>query len=233
MFEKERMYIQSMDSARVSIFEIFIPATWFAEYTHSSDSGICIGVNSSILFKVLNTYDKSQHMNIVYEDTDNDNLTIHYTSNSKSIFDKHFEIPLIDITSELLEIPNYESAADMTIHSSHFANLITQLKMFGDTMDIDCSEEKIVLTSTSVEKGKMFVEIKLDDLDSFAINDGEHLNLSFSITHLHNICLYNKLSKDIEIRLTNNFPMRLSFSLDDDAIMLFYLAPKIDDSNDV
>ena len=49
MFEEERMYLQCMDSARVSIFEITIPKTWFDEYTHSVPGGKTIGISSSIL----------------------------------------------------------------------------------------------------------------------------------------------------------------------------------------
>jgi len=46
----------------------------------------------------------------------------------------------------------------------------------------------------------MTVEIKIDDLDAFSINDGENVNLSFSLAHLHNICTYHKICKDVEIK---------------------------------
>jgi hypothetical protein len=52
---------------------------------------------------------------------------------------------------------------------------------------IDCSEEKITLCATSQETGKMMVDINIDDLDEFAINDGETISLSFGLKYLHNI----------------------------------------------
>ena len=52
MFEHDRLYVQSMDSARVSIFEIIIPSTWFDEYT--VNESVNLGINSSILYKILN-----------------------------------------------------------------------------------------------------------------------------------------------------------------------------------
>ena len=53
MFEKERMYLQSMDSTRVSIFEYVLPNTWFDKYEHINEGGISIGLNSVLLYKIL------------------------------------------------------------------------------------------------------------------------------------------------------------------------------------
>jgi hypothetical protein len=54
--------------------------------------------------------------------------------------------------------------------------------------------------------------------------------LSFSISHLKNICLYNKIAKDIDIYLKRDFPIKLVYNLNGtNAYANFYLAPKIDD----
>ena len=251
MFEKDRMYVQSMDSARVSIFEINIPSSWFDAYSHTTDRNISIGINSSILFKILNARDKNQVMQIDYDLEEEDKLFIHFsllgqasttttTSNSvsskmgdnTSTFDKHFEVPLVDIESELLAIPTVDYSVEMALPSTYFANIVNQLKMFGDTMEIQCSEEKIVLYATSVENGKMCVEIKIDDLTAFSIVEGEELKLAFSLMYLHNICMYNKLAKDIELKFSANYPMRIDYDLGDGAKILYFLAPKMDTNDD-
>ena len=74
----------------------------------------------------------------------------------------------------------------------------------------------------------MTVNIDIEDITSYAINEDESMKISFSLNRLHNICMYNKLSKEVEIMLTNNYPMRITYPLNmDDAKMVFYLAPKI------
>ena len=65
MFEKDHMYLQSMDSSRVSIFEIKLASTWFDTYEHTHNTSIPIGVSSSLLFKILNTRDKLQELQLV------------------------------------------------------------------------------------------------------------------------------------------------------------------------
>lgn len=230
MFNMDKMFIQAMDSSRVSIFEIYLPATWFDVYTHERESGITIGINASLLFKVLNAREKNQLLHIKFDEVESDKLYLDFTSESNTVFNKHFEIPLMDIEFEIMNIPAIDYQAEFSIPSLNFAILINQLQMFGDTLQIECSEDKIQLCSTSIETGKMFVEIPIDDLTSFAILEGEHLSLSFSLAHLHNICLYSKLSKDVEINLSANYPIKMVYSLGQiDAKFVFYLAPKIND----
>ena len=230
MFEPERLYIQSMDSARVSIFEIVLPSRWFDKYTCLTSTNI--GVSSQILFKILNTRDRTHKVELACE-SENDRLNIHFTSEDKNTYDKHFEVPLIDIDSEIMAIPETEYQAEFTLSSGHFSALINQLKNFGDTMDIDCSEQNIVLFSKSPDNGKMSVEINIEDLSSFAINEGEKLSLSFSLNALSNICLYNRLSREIEIKISPDYPIKLVYYLgDDESKMVFYLAPKINDNEE-
>ena len=47
---------------------------------------------------------------------------------------------------------------------------------------------------------------------------------------MKHICLYSKISKEINIDLKEDFPIRFTYILDDErAKAVFYLAPKIDD----
>lgn len=233
MFEESRMYIQTMDSARISIIEAVLPGSWFQKYEIETPQSI--GVNTNILFKILNSREPSQNISIDFDMENNDKLFIHFHSENKAVFDKFFEIPIIEIDSELMSIPEYESNADLTMCSTNFANIIGQLKMFGDNLSIQCTEESIVLSSSSEESGKMNVNIQIDDLNSFAINDGQQLQLAFSLNFLNNICLYHKIAKEIEIQLTEGFPLRARYYLGSEeetsknGMLTFYLAPKIDD----
>jgi hypothetical protein len=99
-----------MDSSRVSIFENYINSTWFDSYEDVSESGFCIGVNSILFYKILNSRDKGQEININFDEIDEDKLHIKFTSEIKSLFDKSFEMPLMDINVDVMEIPEIEIA---------------------------------------------------------------------------------------------------------------------------
>ena len=228
-FTDDKMYLQTMDSSRVSIVEINLPKLWFDEY-EMKDCSVTMGIQANVLFKVLNSRDKDQIIHLEYE-KDSDKLYIHFTSENKQSFDKNFEINLIDLDVELLEIPDFNSNTDISVPSSYFAGIITQLQIFGDTIEFQCSEEKVQLISHSVDSGKMKVDIKVDELTEYSISESEEvMKISFSLSRIHNICSYHKLSKEVDIILTHDYPMKIIYKLDEEeATMTFYLAPKIGD----
>lgn len=232
-----------------------------------------LGINISILHKILATKEKNQILHILYEN-EKDVLEIHFLNNVDNLlkekdapekktkkprknakkkddeketetetekeiipptkneiksYDKHFQIPLVDMEVELMEIPGIDYEVEFSLASVNFANIVTQLKMFGDSMEIQCSEEKIILYSNSTELGKMSVEISVNDLTEFSINEGCQLKQSFSLLYLNNICMFHKLSKEMNIKITENYPIYILYDLGEEAQMTFYLAPKIND----
>lgn len=225
-FTPENMYLQTMDSAKVSILEIVLPKTWFCEYECLIP--VTLGIHTTILYKILSARDKSQCINIEYND-DEDRISFHMSSNDKSIFDRKFETPLIDIETDLMEIPVSDYQAEMSLPSANFSLLISQLKGFGETLEFHCSETLIQLVAKAIESGSMTVEIKIDDLSSFAIEEGQEVVLSFGLQYLSSICQYHKVAKDIEIKIHVDCPLLIEYHLIDDGIIKYYLAPKISD----
>jgi len=255
--DASHMKMQCMDNAHVAILAMSLPAAWFDVYSLTDNETVRIGFNATFLHRILSSRDKEQQIQLVYSAEDSDRLMIHLTkpgddmsvplgsvplattsskkekkvTSTTNTFDKHFELPLIDIDEECLQIPDIEYTAELAMQSSQFADIVTQLKMFGDTMEVQCSEERIALASTSQDQGKMFVEIGINDLTEFAIDEGADLALSFSLTYLKYFCAYSRISELVSIKFGESYPMRIGYSLGEteDANLVFHLAPKIND----
>jgi len=227
-FKSEGVSLQTMDSSHVSIIELNLPHGWFDHYSVTED--VVIGINTILLFKILGTREKGQKIRIDYESNNADRLQIRFES-EESIFDKNFEVPLVDLDTDIMAIPDMEYEAEFTMPSAHFAGLVNQLKLFGDNMEIQCSESDIVLYSTSVDSGKMSVKIDIEDLNSFVIDEGGDMRLSYSLTHLYNMAQYHKLSSQVEISMKADFPLKMKLVIPGDtgAYIAMYLAPKIGD----
>jgi hypothetical protein len=163
-------------------------------------------------------------------------------TSSKTLFDKHFELPLIEIETEMMSIPDVDYAAEFSLSSANFAGIVGQLKQFGADMVIYCNEEEIRLTAKSADTGNMSVVVPIDDLSLFAINEGETLILSFSLSHLHNICSFYKVSDSVNLKISDNYPLKATYLLEkvgdeeDDvsgkARIVVFLAPRISDADD-
>jgi proliferating cell nuclear antigen len=223
-FSPEQLHVQGMDNSHVSLYEIAIPANWFT--TYKCEKNITLGINTNILFKILSAREKTQEIHMQNK-SDAENIFVNFINGKdKTDFDRHFEMPLIDLTTDMWEIPEIEYQAEFTLSAAKFASVVAQLKMFGDTMEFMCSEETIKITSDSNCQGKMSVDINIGELSSYAVEEGGQLKVSYSLNYVYNICLFHKISKDIEISLVDNNPMKITYEIDG-AKVLFYLAPKI------
>jgi proliferating cell nuclear antigen len=226
-FSDDQMYIQSMDSTHITLFEITVPAAWFCEYSKDSPASTVIGINTNALSRILNSRDKSQTIQIIFSEDSSDALNIEMRSKEKNIFDKSFEVPLLDLESEFMQIPALEYQAEMSIPSSKFAGIITQLKLFGTSMDIECSETNIRLCAKDAAEGKMSVNISIDDISYFAIDAGANLKMSYNLRCMHLICQFCKISENVDLRIHSDHPLRVDYDIGNGGMIRFFLAPMI------
>ena len=138
----------------------------------------------------------------------------------------YFEAPLIDLDSELLSVPIIEYEADIILPSLDFALLINQLRGFGETLQFVCNENHIEMISKSIDSGKMSVSVEISNLSSFEIEEEKELNMSFSLSPLHNICQFCKIFPEVDIKLHSEYPLYIRFKHEQLSIC-FFLAPRI------
>lgn len=250
-FDGKGLYIQGMDNSHVSIFELSIPAEWFDKYV-APTAPATIGLNAVIFSKILASREKTQEMKILYNPAaDDDRLRIFMgnfaahavaaADGAASVasshttpppFDRTFEMPLVDIETDLLSIPEIEYEAEITICSAKMAAVVQQLKMFNETMTIVCTEDKISLNSSDNTSASMTVEIKIDEVSEYSIDEGKEIKLSYSLNYMNNICKFHKIAREVQICLTGEYPMKMIYDIGGGANMKFFLAPKMSDCDD-
>ena len=226
-FLKDKLYIQGMDKSHVCLFYVKIQSTWFHSY--ESDINVNIVLDTNSFHMILSKYTENNILVLTNNNTQ-DYLDIEMITpdNIKGEYNRYFQLPLLDIEEDSLEVPDTEFDADFSLKTKQLHDLTSQLILFGDTLDISCNENGIDL-NTSSEHGKMNVKIPIDDLTEFSISEGEDLKLSFSLNYIHKICLTTKLSKEIQVSIKNDYPIRLTYNLGDDSNIVFFVAPKSSD----
>jgi len=234
-FKKKGIYCQGMDPSQICLFEFEIDAEgenkWFDNYKLENDIETNIGINCVILAKILNTYKKDQAVTFKVDAVKNDILNINFNfidEKANSIYDKEFQIPLMDINEEILNIPFKEYAVDIEIQSKIFDKLCGEFALFDDMLKIKCSESKIEMTASGHE-GKMKVKINVDDLDEFSIQEDLVYQDSYSLTYFNHMCIFHKLSDTMLLNFENERPMRLTYSIADGFILKFYMGSKVND----
>lgn len=230
-FEKEKLYIQTMDKSHICFANIEIKNKWFSEFHCSINHKI--SVDSSHFTLLMNHALKHDKLELIYEDENNiDKIYINFLNDkeNKSSFDNFFELNLIDVDEDSLGIPNVDYDVDFTIEAKKLVESLSQLNTIGSDLNIKCSETIVELNANG-DAAKLKINIPVDDLNEYAIAEcDDNIDTSFSLNHLCKMCLSMKISSVIKVALSNEIPMLLNYSLDDDSNVSFYVAPKIVDN---
>ena len=232
-FSKKGLYIQSMDSNHVCIFECVVGNDWFDSYTFKSkqdDAVFQLGISSHSVHKVMSVFDKSQSFNMKYVE-EGDYLEFNFTDgDKKTTCDKDLVIPLYDFYSDALNLTTPESDVDLIIESKKMGEIITQLKLFNESVLFNFNEETIVMKSTSegetnmIGEDTMAVNMNFDDVIEYGISSV--ISDTYNINYLVTICGFGKLAKEMKLEFTKEKPMVVTYNIGECAFVKFYVAPK-------
>ena len=226
------MYIQGMGDSQVCLFELLIQKDWFTEY--EVNKPFVMGMHCEFMFKMLGCLEDGQKITM-YMKEDADKLSVDFESiGENKTIRKCFEMPLMNIDSEHLIIPEKEYQTDISIMSDEFSDLISQLSIFGEELRIKCNMETIDLTSKG-DMGQMTASIEEENIVEYGIEEEVVVNVCVSLKFIEKMCGFSKISEVAYLHCSNEAPIKLHYSLDDedstDSInyVRFFVAPRIED----
>ena len=225
-FDVDKLHIQGMDKSHVCLFDMSIDSKWFNNYEVSEKENIAFDTNTFYLI----ISNKSDGCNIIIHSENDDNLNIDFVTleHVKGEFNKYFKIPLCEYDYEELMIPTADYDAEFSISSKKICEIIAQMVMFGTDIHIKCSEEKIDVVTNGIA-GEMLVNIPIEDLTEYSIVEDQQIELAYSLSYIHKMCVTNKLSDEIEFGISGDCPMKIKYDLGDNSTLLFFIAPKVSD----
>lgn len=223
-FEEERLYFQGMDQSHVSLFELVLKKEWFDEYNVSKP--IILGINISILSKIFGM--RSKEHNIVLEMDDEEGDKLYIGLESEKVLSKKFKIPIIDLDESLMEIPDVEYSVDFVGYSKKIEEIVKEMSVFGNSIFMSFTEDSMELSSEG-DDGSMVVDIKLEDLEEYSIEENGTFKIEYPLKYLLWIMDYSVISDSVSIHVSDKIPMKVVYSLGEENYIKFWLAPKYDD----
>lgn len=226
-FKESGIYIQCMDNSHCALFECSLDKSWFSAYSYNPVDdmpSVCVTIN--MLYKVLNTREDEQTLEIALSKKNEDKIYISFNGGKMC---KYFELPLINVDNELLNTAELrETDIDLTIEAKTFCDLINQLMIFDEILTLTFSEDKIDMKSSGNE-GSMQVEMKIDDIKEYAIAEATTIVQSYSLKYIHLMCQFNKLATEMNMGFRKDKPMTMKYDLLEDSYVIIHLAPKMED----
>merc|ERR1711870_191396 len=145
-----------------------------------------------------------------------------------------FDLKLMQIESEHMEIPEQHYKVIAKLPSSEFQKICRDLKEFGETMQVSASKEGIKFSvQGDVGGGNVMLKPREAEKaeDKVTLTVREPVTATFALRYLVTFAKAAPLCGTVELGLGPDAPLLVKYDLEtgDNGFMQFYLAPKIDE----
>merc|ERR1711972_646104 len=190
------------------------------------------GMNVDSLAKILKMCGPSDALKLKRQnDADTENFQC---ENSEDDRIADFDLKLMQIESEHMEIPEQQYKVVAKLPSSEFQKICRDLKEFGETLQMSASKEGLKFTVQG-DLGSGNVVLKPREAekpeDRVALTVHEPVTATFALRYLVTFAKAAPLCSTVELGLGPDSPLSVKYELEnaDNGYMQFYLAPKIDE----
>jgi proliferating cell nuclear antigen len=232
---KEGIVLQAMDSAHVSLINLSIKSEGFDEY--ECDKNKTLGINMTTLAKILKCCGSDDSITIKSSDESSDSVQFVFESKDEDRISK-FDLKLIELDGDQLGIPDATYSAVISMSSSRFKKIISDLQSMGDTCNISCNKKGVTFSvngedisgSIKVLPGSKAEDKKDDEETTISLTDP--ISLTFALKYLGIFSKSSTLSNKVTISLASDNPVMIEYQLEIGGYIRYYLAPKIDEDED-
>merc|ERR1719226_303935 len=224
------MQVQSMDSSHVALVSLLLREAAFNDF--KCDRPVSLGMNVDSLGKIMKMCGSNDALKLRAAN-DADSVSFQLESGDDDRI-SDFELKLMQIESEHMEIPEQHYKVVAKMPSSEFQKICRDLKEFGETMQVKATKEGITF-SVQGDAGGGNVMLKPREAekaeDRVALTVHEPVTATFALRYLVNFAKAAPLSGSVELGLGPDAPLLVKYDPErsENGFMQFYLAPKIDE----
>lgn len=216
--DESEISISCLGFDHVSLIKANFPADFFNDY--SCIKPLDIGVSVKNLNKLFSYCKINMGITMIFNE---DDISFHMVNND---VEKEYVIKQVSIDEDQLQIPDCEYNYVMKMNSREFFEVTKELKDISGDMQLKIRDTKLHFKSES-EIGSVKVKCGLKDFQKNT--EADFLKMQFLSKYFHEFSKAHSLNTYINIEISPEVPVCMSYELFDDAIIKYYLAPKIDD----
>lgn len=213
-FSEEGIDISCMDSNHICYIKSEFPDDFFENYNCVKSKSYSIPIN--VLDKIFSITKSSMNMKMVFHE---DNLDLEFQDDNTR---KYYEIKLIDLDMDQLEITDSENYNYIHMNSREFNTLCREINDIGSVMSIECFEDNSeVIFESEGDMAKMRI------IKENRNSTSNHCKVSVDVKYMHIFSKISSLTDRVSIRIADEYPLKISYEFIRDAFLQFYLSPKI------
>ena len=224
--DKTGVKISGMDVSHVGFVDYFLAAAdcESLDLAGGAVDSFQIGLNLAVLARVLNPVSGGDKISLALGKK-GDSLIVSYV-NDKIAKKSTYELPLLDINGDALEIPEVSYDATVKARTSDIHTLVKEIAHFGDTARFKLDEDGFHI-STEGDSGKVNLVLENTD-DREMMMEGTSVEGLFAMKYVSNILKSGApLASNIELEFDSAHPLRAAFKFGASSHFVAYLAPKL------
>ena len=209
----------AMDPANVAMVVFKLLSSCFSEYDVKKD--IEIGINLSNLKQVLR---RASPKDILTIEMDDDNrLKIQLESATT----RTFNLPIIDLEEKEQKVPDLKFPVTIRTSSSVLNEAIADVDVVGESVAFIAEPKKFILQAEG-DLNRARIEIREDDATKVSIDGDEKIKAKYSIEYLKKMINGSKLSDEVVVQFSKDYPLKLEYKTVDKVMLSFILAPRVE-----
>ncbi|AEA39093.1 proliferating cell nuclear antigen (nucleomorph) [Cryptomonas paramecium] len=224
--DSDGITLKSVDQSHVAVVCLSLKAEGF-DYFHC-EKPITLGVKLSSLYTMLKCASNDDSVTISCK---NPKKVLSFLFESRSS-DRvsEFELKLIDVAPQDLNVPTQEYAAMVYLTASEYKKIFCDMSTIGEMIQIEVLDTGIKFESEGdIGKGSVIV-LRSDEEDKkpSPVKRGI-ISMFFTVKHLIMFAKATPLCKRVILRMSKGMPLLLEFKIGSNGYVRYYLAPRIID----
>ncbi len=205
----------AMDPASVAMVTYKLLSSSFSEYDVKKED--VIGLNLNDFKQVLR---RANNCSITLELTEGNLKIIMKGKSTKTFF-----LPLIELEENERKVPSLNFEATVVTESSVITEVIEDMDIIGESVSFEI-DSNILKVSSKGDSNKASVEIKSDDTTKIVAES--KYKSKYSIEYLKKMIQGAKLSPQVTLQFSNDYPMRIEYKILNKLQLVFILAPRVE-----
>ena len=211
----ESIMISSIDKNNSLLLSICLPSSSFSHF-YNLQQRIKININATDLYKIINKIQKNEIELFIEEEH-----FINYIVNILSIKIDNIviELNLLENEQEELNVMKIDYDLIFSINSSVFKNIVKSINNVSEYLVISCTQENSIEMSSNSTFAKFVIKPQYNIIQFKKIN-----TVYIDLFILNILSKFTSISDLIDIHLSNDLPLFLSYKLNDLCIFHIYIS---------
>ncbi len=218
--QKDKINLIAMDPANVAMVSFTLLSSAFADYELPKEQKLSLNLES---FRQVLKRAKPTDTIILSLDEEKNRLKIKLVGSST----RTFNLSLLRLDEKEQRIPDLKFPTKITIPTTDLNEAVEDMGIIADSVALTAEKEKFIINSEShLHSAK--AEFPAEGSISIELTSGP-VTSKYSIEYLKKIMKASKLTNNLTLQFSKDYPLKLDYSVKDRMKLEFILAPRVSD----